>query len=142
MGVVVAAGDAAAHLSLDEIELVFAEGGAGEDIVESGEHFVGAFFERGERDGAVAFADLAFDGGGDVFEFLVDLVAGFGGGAAAADQGAGDGGEADFIGGVEEVAGADQSAGRGPAGVRGSRADRSSCRWGAWIPRLWGFGFP
>ena len=72
------------------------------------ENFVGAFLKRGERDRAVAFADLAFDGRGDVFQFFVDLVAGFGGGASAANQGAGDGGEPDFIGGVEEIAGADE----------------------------------
>ena len=108
MRIVIAARDAAAELGLDEVEAVFAEGRDGEDIVERRKNFVGAFLERGERDRAIAFADLAFDGRGDIFEFLVDLVAGFGGGASAANEGAGYGGEPNLIGGIEEIAGADE----------------------------------
>ena len=86
VGIVIAARDAAAELGLDEIESVLAEGGAGEDIVESCRALRRSFLESGERDRSVAFADLAFDRGGDVFELLVDLVAGLRRGAAAADQ--------------------------------------------------------
>ena len=59
----------------------------------------------------------------------------------AADDVSRDGGEADFIGGIEKISGADQSACRGPEAVRGFRADRPSCRSGAWFRRPSGSGF-
>ena len=141
MRIVVAAGDAAAQLGLDEIEFVFAEGGLGEDVVEGAEHFVGAFFQSGERNRAVALADLAFDGGGDVFEFFVDLIAGFGGRAAAADERAGHSSKTDFVGGIEEVAGADQrEAAHQREFVVFEKVDLHAVR-AAWIPRLSESGF-
>ena len=76
--------------------------------MEGAEHFVGAFLEGRERHRPVALADLAFDGRGDVFELFVELIAGLGGRAAAANEGAGHRSETDFVGGIEEVAGADQ----------------------------------
>ncbi len=54
--------------------------------MEDGEDFIGAFFEGGEGYTADGFVDGAFDGGGDVFELFVDLVAGPLGGAARANE--------------------------------------------------------
>ena len=142
MGIVVTAGDPAAHLDFRELEFVFPECGAGENIMESAEHFIGAFFESGKRNRAVAFADLAFDGCGDVFEIFIELIAGLCGSAAAADHGAGDAGESDLIGGVEEIAGTDQREAADEGEFVILEKIELAGRWEGWLLRLSVSGFP
>ena len=107
-GVVVAAGDGGLGLLFGQLELVGFEVGMEQEVDGLGEDGVEVALEAGPADGGGGAAAGGFDGGGFVFELVVELVAVDGGGAAGAPGVAVEGDEAGFGGGFVAAASADE----------------------------------
>ena len=83
--------------------------GRGEQVLEDAQHLIGIFLKAIEGDRSRAFADGAFDRCRDVLQILIELVAGPGMRAARTQHVTGQPRKAVFVGGIEKIAGADQS---------------------------------
>ena len=76
-GIVVPPRDGAARLRDRQLQLVLAEFGPAHHVFEDAEHGVGVFLECRKAHAAAGFIHSGLDRRGHVFQFLVDLVAGF-----------------------------------------------------------------
>ena len=108
LGVVVAARDLGAQLGRGEVDFVLPEPRAAEHVPEDFEHRARVFPQCGEADLAGGLADRTLHRRGHVLKFFVELVSGLCRRAAGAHDHAGQGGQPDFVRGIEQVAGAHQ----------------------------------
>ncbi len=97
-GIVVPAGDVAAGRDLLQVDLVLAERRMHQHIGQNGQTRIDVLFQHRHRGAAGAVADIGLDGGGDLLQLLVDLVAGLGGRAARAHHGTREIGQTDLVG--------------------------------------------
>ena len=127
-GVVIAARDGAAVLRERQIQFVLAELRIREHILKDGQHPIGGFLQSRKAHAGAGFIHSGFHRPRDIFQLLVDLVAGLGFGAARTQYVGHDLRKAALVTWIEQSCRCGSAPGPGSAAARDLPASAPACR--------------